>query len=180
MSMIASSGRSLRTSPTSSAASLDWPTTSKPFRSSRPASPSRSNTSSSASTTRGALVLMRTIMGYREDVATRPRTVRDQLGEEQAALRRVATLMAEGASSSEVFDAVALEVTRVLQLPNAAVARFDDAGTSMTILAARDDRSHPFQPGTTWPLDGPSMSVQILRTGKPARIEDYSEVPGTI
>ena len=46
-----------------------------------------------------------------------------RLAEEQAALRRVATLVAGGASSTEVFDAVAQEVAQVLHLPNTAGPR---------------------------------------------------------
>ena len=52
-----------------------------------------------------------------------------RLAEEQAALRRVATLVARGASSTEVFAAVAREVAQVLQLTNAAVCRYDDEGS---------------------------------------------------
>jgi uncharacterized protein YoaH (UPF0181 family) len=47
-----------------------------------------------------------------------------RLAEERAALRRVATLVARGASSAEVFAAVAEEVAEVMHLPNAAVCRF--------------------------------------------------------
>ena len=78
-------------------------------------------TSSSASTTRVAFVLMATIMGYRDAMSTSapPADPRNEdsielhrLVEEQAALRRVATLVAEGAPSTEVFAAVAHEVAR--------------------------------------------------------------------
>ena len=54
MSMIASSGRAERTWASSSTPLPAWPTTSNPERSSKLARPSRSRTSSSASTTRGA------------------------------------------------------------------------------------------------------------------------------
>ena len=40
-----------------------------------------------------------------------------RLAEEQAALRRVATLVASGAPSAEVFSAVAQEVAQVMHLP---------------------------------------------------------------
>jgi uncharacterized protein YoaH (UPF0181 family) len=113
--------------------------------------------------------------GYRDAMDTsgrleQPRAKdRDELGrlaEEQAALRRVATLVARGASSADVFAAVAQEVAQVMHLPNAAVCRYDDEGATMTILATRDDRLHNFQPGTRWPLDGPSMSAEILRADR--------------
>jgi len=102
------------------------------------------------------------------------------LAEEQAALRRVATLVAEGAPADEVFSVVAQEVAQVMHLANAAVSRYDDDGTAMTILAVWDDRPHGFQPGTRWPLDGRSMSAEVLRTGRPARVEDYADLPGSL
>src|SRR5262245_28886905 len=99
-----------------------------------------------------------------------------QLASEQAALRRVATLVAEGATPADVFAAVAQEVAHVVHLRNAAVCRFDDDGTVVTVMAACDDRPHGFTPGTRWPLDGPSLGAEILRTGRPARVENYDEL----
>jgi signal transduction histidine kinase/uncharacterized protein YoaH (UPF0181 family) len=97
-----------------------------------------------------------------------------RLADEQAALRRVATLVAEGAPSAEVFAAVAEEVARALRLPNAAVCRFDDDGAELTVVAAWDDRPHGFEPGMRWPLDGPSMAAKVFRTCRPARVENYT------
>src|SRR3954453_5855674 len=101
-------------------------------------------TSSSASTTRVAFVFIATIMGYRDVMTTSapPADPRNEdsielhrLVEEQAALRRVATLVASSAPSAEVFAAVAQEVAQVLRLMNAAVCRYDEAGSTMTVLA---------------------------------------------
>jgi GAF domain-containing protein len=103
-----------------------------------------------------------------------------RLVEEQAALRRVATLVASGASSTEVFEAVAQEVGQVLQLPNTAVCRYEDEGAAMTVLAAFGDGPEVFSPGSRWPLDGPSMSAEVFRTGNPARFEEYRDLPGSL
>ena len=92
----------------------------------------------------------------------------------------MATLVAGGASSSDVFEAVAEEVAQVIQLPNAAVCRYDDDGTVMTVVAVVGSHPDRFQPGSRWPLDGPSMVREILRTGRPQRVEDYAELPGTL
>ncbi len=121
-------------------------------------------------------------MGISAEVGPRAegRSEVGQLAEEQAALRRVATLVAQGASSAEVFTAVANEVAQVLQLPNAAVCRYDDEGAMLTVMATSDDRPHGFQPGTRWPLDGPSMSAEVFRTGRPARVEEYEDLPGSL
>ena len=103
-----------------------------------------------------------------------------RLAEEQAALRRVATLVARGAPSSEVFEAVAEEVAQVLGLRNAAVSRYDDDGKAMTVLATYGDHPEDFGPGSRWPLVGQSMSAKVLHTGRPARIEDYASLEGPL
>jgi GAF domain-containing protein len=102
-----------------------------------------------------------------------------RLAEEQAALRRVATLVASGAPSAEVFSAVAREVAQVVQLPAVAVFRFDSDGL-MTVIATWSDRPYVFQPGTRWPLDGQTMVAQVQRTGRPARVEDYTHLHGVL
>jgi signal transduction histidine kinase len=94
-------------------------------------------------------------------------------------LRRVATLVASGAPSAEVFSAVALEVAQVMQMPMVGVYRYDSDGL-MTVIATWSDRPHVLQPGTRWPLDGQSMVAQVHRTGRPARVEDYTDLPGAL
>ncbi len=102
-----------------------------------------------------------------------------RLGEEQAALRRVATLVASGAPSSEVFSAVAREVARVMHLPAVVVCRYDSDGLA-TVLATCSDRRYVFEPGTRWPLDGQTVVAQVKRTGRPARVEDYTDLVGPL
>jgi transcriptional regulator with GAF, ATPase, and Fis domain len=124
-------------------------------------------------------------MGYRDvmgpsappaDQRNEDSTELRRLVEEQAALRRVATLVASGAPSAEVFSAVAQEVAQVLRLTNAAVCRYDQDGSTMTVLAVHGARPDTFGPGSRWPLDGPSMSAEVLRTGRPVRIEEYADL----
>ena len=103
-----------------------------------------------------------------------------RLAEVQTALRRVATLVASGPSAIEVFSAVAEEVARALHLGRAAVCRYDEDGTAMVVLSVFGDNPEPFTPGSRWPLDGPSMSAEVLRTGRSVRFEDYSDVPGSL
>src|SRR5882724_7124490 len=141
-------------------------------------------TSSSATTTRVAFVLIATIMGYRDLMSTSapradPRNELHRLVEEQAALRRVATLVASGAPSAEVFSAVAQEVAQVMHLPMVGVYRYDSDGL-MTVIATVSDRPHVLRPGTRWPLDGQSMVAQVQLTGRPARVEDYTDLPGAL
>jgi len=100
-----------------------------------------------------------------------------RLADEQAALRRVATLVAEGATPADVFAAVAAEVARVLNLPLVEMCRYEPDGTATVVGASGE---HPFQTGTSWTLDGPSLTAVVRRTGRPARVDDYADVEGAI
>ncbi|HEY2577026.1 MAG TPA: GAF domain-containing sensor histidine kinase [Streptosporangiaceae bacterium] len=103
----------------------------------------------------------------------------ERLADEQAALRRVATLVARGAETGEVFAAVAREVAEVMHLPVAAVQRYDAGGETMTMLAARSDRPHPFQPGTSWPLHSNGLAARVRQTGRAEGKTDYANRRGT-
>jgi PAS domain S-box-containing protein len=90
--------------------------------------------------------------------------------DEQAALRRVATLVARGVPATEIFDAVALETRRLLDVETSVLQRLESDG-SVTLVAA--DTTVPL--GTeagdrfTPPADG--VVAQVLRTGAPARVD---------
>ena len=105
------------------------------------------------------------------------RTEIGRLAQEQAALRRVATLVARGAETGEIFAAVAREVSEVMHLPVAAVQRYEDDDT-MTVIAAWSDRPHPFQPGTRWPFHGSGLAAQVRQTAGAGRVEDYAHRRG--
>jgi signal transduction histidine kinase len=105
------------------------------------------------------------------------------LVEEQAALRRVATLVAEGKSADQVFDAVCEEAGRLIGAPGVFLDRYDPDGY-ITVLAswgATDVWTRAgLVVGSRWPLDGPSVARSVLETGRPAMIDDFSGLPGTI
>ena len=106
------------------------------------------------------------------------RTEIERLGEEQAALQRVATLVARGAATEEVFAAVAREVSGVMHLPVAAVQRYEDDGETTTVMAAWSDRPHPFQPGTRSPYHPSGLGGRVRQTGRAGRVVDYSHRRG--
>src|SRR4029453_833470 len=94
-----------------------------------------------------------------EDRLTAERTLREReaaLAEQQAALGGVAALFAGDAPSRDVFAAVAREVGTVLRLPLVQMSRYESDGTA-TVIAAWSERPHPFQAGTRWPLDEPTI-----------------------
>ncbi|MDP9258607.1 MAG: GAF domain-containing protein [Actinomycetota bacterium] len=106
-----------------------------------------------------------------------------RLAEEQAALRRIATLVARGVPQEEVFAAVTEEVGGLLGTGLAGMARYDsDATVTVVATWAADGghgRAHPLVPGP-WPLEGGDLASVISRTGRPVRIDDYHGVPGRI
>jgi GAF domain-containing protein len=101
------------------------------------------------------------------------------LAEEQAALRRVATLVARGVPSEELFAAVTAEFGRLLGVHLAGLARYDSAD-ALTILATwASEGEHPLSKGP-WPLDEGGLASRVQATGRPVRIDDYRGVPGRI
>ncbi len=103
---------------------------------------------------------------------------RDLAGE-QAALRRVATLVAEGAAPSEVFDAVIAEVGQLLGAAQVGLARYENEH-EISVLAIRGQSPENLRAGARLPLDGDSVNARILRTGRSARLNFMSEGSGSI
>jgi len=99
------------------------------------------------------------------------------LAGEQAALRRVATLVARQATPAEVFASVAKEVGTALDVSLISVVRIE--GDTATQVGAWGVEN-PFPVGTSWTLDEYGVSGLVARTGKAARIEDYADIPGGI
>jgi signal transduction histidine kinase len=101
-----------------------------------------------------------------------------RLAEEQAALRRVATLVAQGASPGAVFDAVAAEMEALLDADRAALGRFEP-GDEITVVAHHGVGAERVPPGTrAGHGDGESVSATVRRTRRPARIEHVDGTAG--
>ena len=49
-----------------------------------------------------------------------------------------------------------------------------------TVVGAWGDRPHPFQAGTTWPVEERTAAALLPEIGRPARIEDFGEIGGMI
>jgi PAS domain S-box-containing protein len=112
------------------------------------------------------------------DIGDRLRVERER-GERDAALRRVATLVARGVSTSELFGAVVEEVGRLFDAHLAGMIRFasDEAMTAVATWAAQGP--HPDVTGV-WPLEGDRLATRILRSGEPTREDDWEGASGPI
>jgi PAS domain S-box-containing protein len=98
--------------------------------------------------------------------------------EEQAALRRVATLVAQEATPDAVLAAVAREVGEVLAVEATHVGRYDGDGT---VVSVAQWGAHPgVEVGARFSLEGDSVSVRVLRSGRSARMDGYEDAPGVI
>jgi signal transduction histidine kinase len=97
-----------------------------------------------------------------------------RLAEEQAALRRVATLVARGAPPDELFAAVVNEAAQVVPVEFVAMARYEDDDT-LTTLATSDGVGDLFPVGRRWPLGGENVTTMVARTGRSARLDSYTD-----
>jgi signal transduction histidine kinase len=111
---------------------------------------------------------------------TNSRAALGRLAQEQAALRRVATLVARATPPAQVFAAVAEEVGRVLAVDFTILVRYDPRDTLEVVGAwTRTGAPAPTPVGGRLPLGGRNVTTVVFQTGRPARI-DYSDVSGVI
>jgi signal transduction histidine kinase len=109
----------------------------------------------------------------------RARAEVQRLADEQAALRRVATLVAQAAAPTDVFNAVIAEVAELLGAAQVGLMRAESS-REVTILAHRGQKPGVMRAGMRVPLDGDSATAQVLRTGSSARFDTAEEGSGTI
>jgi signal transduction histidine kinase len=98
---------------------------------------------------------------------------------EQAALRRVATLVARGAAPVEVFAVTAAEVRRLLGPEATALCRYEE-DAAVTVLALEADVDVGVRVGERVTLDGDNAMGAVLRTGRAARQDSFEGTTGTL
>jgi signal transduction histidine kinase len=102
-----------------------------------------------------------------------------QLAEEQAALRRVATMVAHGVPPRKLFAAVTKEVQGLLPVDFAHMGRYGPDGT-ITVLAASGSTVDDFPVGRRWDLGGKNLATIVYETGRPGRIDQYADAFGPL
>ena len=98
------------------------------------------------------------------------------LAEEQAGLRRVATLVARGVPPGEVFEAIAREAGRLLGVDAMHMGRYD-TGAAFSVAGWSRAGGH-LPVGTRVDLDGANIASLVFRSGRPERIDGYSAETG--
>jgi signal transduction histidine kinase len=116
----------------------------------------------------------------REVLSSELEASRDELGllaQEQAALRRVATLVARAVPASEIFEAVAAEVAGLLAADSASLVRFEGDDRA-TIVAHRSEIGLELPFAGRVPDDSRSVLRTALSTRRAARVEGYGHLSG--
>jgi signal transduction histidine kinase len=101
-----------------------------------------------------------------------------RLVEEQASLRRVATLVARGTRPADVFAAVAEEVGRVINVDSTSVVRYEPDETLTVVAISGENILTPV--GSNWTLEGDSIASRVFRTGRPARMNSFNGAGGVL
>ena len=96
-----------------------------------------------------------------------------RLGREQAALRRVAELVAHGAPATDVFGAVADEAAGLLDGQATTLTRFD-GDAALVVVAAP---AGPAPVGAHIAFGRDTLPDRVLRTAHVVRVDDYTGQP---
>jgi len=101
---------------------------------------------------------------------------------EQAALRRLATLVARGVEPWEVFDAVTKEMCRSVGGEAAGLYRYESSGEITLVAGTYHPAATPVQwpVGTRTPIAGNTLASVVLRTRRPGRMDSYENVAGVL
>jgi len=108
---------------------------------------------------------------------------RDELrliAEEQAALRRVATLVAQAVPTAELFEAVTREVGLQCGAELARMERFEPDHTVTAVAAWSRSGKAQLAVGARFDLKGASIAAQVYETGRPARVDTFAGASGPI
>jgi signal transduction histidine kinase len=117
--------------------------------------------------------------GTRTDANAESRSALARLAEEQAALKRVAILVARGTPSEQVFAAVTEEVGRLLSADMTHMCRYEP-GNTMTFVATWAKGDEGFRRGSRWPLGGQNLATLVFETGRSVRIDNYADASGPL
>jgi signal transduction histidine kinase len=121
--------------------------------------------------------LRRMLSALRREHAGREET--ERLASEQAALRRVATLVARAAAPEEIFAAVAEETAQLSEADIAVVLRYETGGAA-TVLGRWSRSGMPAVTGRRLTVESEGVAVSVRRTGQPAWAARFAGPPGSV
>jgi signal transduction histidine kinase len=108
---------------------------------------------------------------------------RDQLrrvAEEQSALRRVATLVAQASTPSDVFETVTREVGLLFGADLARMERYEPDGTVTGVAAWSTAADQRLAVGKRFAVEGVSIAALVRERNAPARVDSFAHASGPI
>ena len=95
---------------------------------------------------------------------------------EQAALRRVATMVAGSTPAPALFELVCEELGKLLAVKTTDMIRFEDERFAMVVGSWTGNDTPSFPVGERIPVEGETVTAKLHRSGRPERVDDYDEV----
>jgi signal transduction histidine kinase len=99
---------------------------------------------------------------------------------EQAALRRVATMVAGGTPAPALFYRVCEELGKLLAVKATDMIRFEDDGFATVVGSWTGNDTPSFPVGERVAVEGETVTAKVCRSGRPERVDDYDEVEGEV
>ena len=97
---------------------------------------------------------------------------------EQAELRRITALLARSVPAEEVFDAVVDEVRSLMGVEAAGLGRYEADNTATVLAVSAEADAWVLLPGDKLSTEGRNITALVLRTGRPARVDDLKATGG--
>jgi signal transduction histidine kinase len=98
----------------------------------------------------------------------------ERLFEEQSALRHIATLVAKGASDSELIGAVTSETARLFEADRAGVSRWE--GDTIRVIGDWTREDTPTATGRPYAFGGDTLGARVVHSGAAARVDSVDEL----
>ncbi|MFL6018456.1 MAG: GAF domain-containing protein [Gaiellaceae bacterium] len=99
----------------------------------------------------------------------------ERVVDEQAALRRIATLVAEGATEADLADAVSCEIGGLFGAQSATVVRWD--GDMVRVIGSwRADSADTGLAGAALSYGGDTITARVVETAAPARLDSAADL----
>ena len=99
---------------------------------------------------------------------------------EQAALRRVATMVAASTPAPALFGQVCEELGELLAVKSTDMIRFEDGRVATVVGSWTGNDTPAFPIGERITVEGESVTAKLFRSGRPERVDDYDEVEGEL
>jgi signal transduction histidine kinase len=103
-----------------------------------------------------------------------------RLADEQAALRRVATLVAEAAPRSEVFETVTREVGILSGADLARMERYESGESVIGVAGWSWEEGPELAVGTRFSLEGASIAAMVHDASRAVRVDSFVDAHGPI